>query len=425
VRRSLEQFGTTEILTSAVKGVPPGATVTVADLWTRGWNVLRGDTATPVAVLRRSALSSNIATMREFCERSGVSLAPHAKTTLSPQVLALQLEAGAWALTVAVPSQVALLWSFGVRRVLLANELVDETALAWVAGELRDRPDRDLLCYVDSLVGVERAERAFAAAGSARRLHVMVELGHAQGRTGVRTRAEAVTVAEAVAAAPHLALVGVAGYEGTITADPPEAARAPVEEFLGALGALALDLHDRGLFDPDHDVVVSAGGSTWFDRVAAVLSPLAAQGMRVVLRSGCYVTHDSGLYARTGPSTRDGWELAPFVAALEVWTRVVSRPEPGLALLNAGRRDLSHDAGLPRPLAARTPHGDDVDVRGATVSALADQHAFLRIDPVSPLAVGDLVGLGISHPCTTLDRWPLLLLVDDDYTVTGGARTYF
>jgi D-serine deaminase-like pyridoxal phosphate-dependent protein len=416
-----------EILDAAFKGLPLHAAVTLDDLGAQGWNVRRGDTSTPVAVLRDAALDANLDVMRRFCEAAGVSIAPHAKTTMSPQLIDRQLAAAVWGLTAALPAQVRLLWSFGARRVLMANELTDPAALRWLARELAEHPDRELLCYVDSLDGVRLAEQAFAEVAGAPRLPVLIELGHEAGRTGARDLATALAVAEAAAAAPHLAVAGVAGYEGTIGHDRTPQTLARVDAFLTGLRDLAATLADRGLFAPGREPIATAGGSSFFERVAAILGPLGADGIRVVLRSGCYLTHDNGQYATLTPSARPEWTLPPFQPALEVWTRVVSRPEPGLVLLNAGRRDLSHDAGLPVPLAAwhaatDTPVELDAD---AHISALSDQHAFLRVAPASRLAVGDLVALGVSHPCMTLDRWRLFLLVNEDYDVIGGARTYF
>src|SRR5207248_801643 len=152
--------------------------------------------------------------------------------------------------------------------------------------------------------------------------------------------------------------------------------------------------------------IVSAGGSLFFDRVVAVLGSWARQsGAEVVLRSGCYLIHDHGLYA-TGTPAASGIEDAPaLTAALSVWARVISQPEPGLALLDAGRRDLSHDSGLPVPL-QRVRDGVSTELGGGeiTVVALSDQHAFMRYPNELDMRVGDLVRLGISHPCTTLDR---------------------
>jgi len=422
---SLGDYGANQVLAEQFKGLPLGEVVTAHEIAGRGWNVLRGDVSTPVAVLRLAALEHNVETMRQYCDGAGVSLAPHAKTTLSPQLVARQHAAGAWAFTAAVPFHVQLLWAFGVRRVLLANELLDPAALAWAAHELEAHPERELICYVDSHVGLHAAAFAVAASGGARRLPVVVELGYAGGRTGVRSMEDAVALARAVAASPHVRLAGVAAYEGTIAAVRTPASLAAVDAFLRDVRRLANRLTELDLFDPETEPIVTAGGSMFFDRVTATLGPLAADGFRVVLRSGCYLTHDHGLYASGSPTNDLGWALPAYQPALEVWTRVVSRPEPGLALLNAGRRDLSHDAGLPTALRGHSVDGVHVDLSASVVTALSDQHAFLQVPEDCPLAVGDLVGLGISHPCTTLDRWRLLLLVDDDYNVVDSARTYF
>lgn len=421
----LGDYDSGDLLGEQFKGLPIGEVLTSREFAGRGWNVLRGETATPVAILRVSALDRNIETMRIYCERAGVSLAPHAKTSLSPQLIARQQTAGAWAITAAIPFHVRLLWSFGVQRVLLANELVDPAVLTWLAGELVAHPDRELICYVDSVAGVDRAEAAIAERGGGRRLPVLMELGHTGGRTGVRSLDDAIALARTVAAAPHLALTGVAAYEGTISAARTVATVATVDAFLEEVRQVTIRLSELALFDSAAELIVTAGGSVFFDRVTAILAPLTAIGFRVVLRSGCYVTHDQGLYAAGSPAATAGWELPDFLPALEVWAQVISRPEPGLALLNAGRRDVSHDAGLPVPLAAHSADGSRIDISDSTITALSDQHAFLKIRTDSRLAVGDLVGLGVSHPCTTLDRWRLLLLVTDDYRVVGSVRTYF
>ena len=175
--------------------------------------------------------------------------------------------------------------------------------------------------------------------------------------------------------------------------------------------------------------------------MAELLAPTAsALGGRLVLRSGCYLFHDHGLYAEGSPAAVRVPGAPSFRPALSVWGRVLSRPEPGLVLLDAGRRDLSHDAGLPVPLSAHRPGrpgadqpGDDTGIdpgidlvaAGAVVSGLSDQHAFVRLPESLDVRVGDLVRLGISHPCTTLDRWPVLLLVDNDHVVVGAASTQF
>ena len=410
----------------AFKGLPPGCAEAPGRLGTLGWNVLAGDTGTPVAILRTSALAANQQTMAEFCRRHGVSLAPHAKTTMSPELTAMQRAAGAWALTAATAQQVAAVAEFGAPRILLANELTDPGALRWLAGLLAAPAAPEVLWYVDSPAGVELAEEAFAPAPPGRRPRVLVEVGHASGRTGARTVQQALAVAEAVGRSDRLDLLGVAGYEGTISPVRDAGAEDAVRAFLALMSGTFTAAHRGGLLAPGREPVVTAGGSIYFDLVTSAFAPLREAGARIVLRSGCYLTHDHGTYAASSPSRAPGWDLPEFQPAIEVWGRVLSRPEPGLALVNFGRRDVSFDAGLPVPLwTCRRGSLTPEPAAGLAVTGLSDQHAFVRLPDAHPLAPGDLLGAGISHPCTTFDRWRLLLLTDDSYRVTGAARTFF
>lgn len=413
-----------------LKGAPVGPDwphpATVASLAGCGAALFGGGLRTPFAVLRASALAANVAAMASFCTRHSLLLAPHAKTAMSPQIVGAQLAAGAWAMTSALPVQVERLWDFGVDRVLLANEAPDPDAMDRLADVLLTDTDRELLLLVDSTDGVDLVESGLQRHPAAA-VDVLIDVGHERGRTGVRSIEQLVEVANAVARAPHLRLVGVSGYEGTIGTTRDAATAGRVDGFLSALGDALARLQEHGLLAVDRPVL-SAGGSVWFDRVARVLGPWAADGSTsVVLRSGCYITHDHGLYAQASPTRHDDASAPVFLPALEVWARVVSRPEPGLLLVDAGRRDLSHDAGPPTPLRGRRRDGTVVSLADATVTALSDQHAFVTLsgDTRSPLQVGDLVALGISHPCTTFDRWPLLLTTDDADVVVGAVRTYF
>jgi D-serine deaminase-like pyridoxal phosphate-dependent protein len=171
------------------------------------------------------------------------------------------------------------------------------------------------------------------------------------------------------------------------------------------------------LYPPGAPVVLTAGGSAYFDEVADVLAPrrdLQGAGGReveVLLRSGAYITHDDGFYQAISPLARTG---RPFHAAIHGWATVVSRPEPGLALVDAGRRDLPYDEGLPIPQAIRPFRAATaVPLEGAVVSALNDQHAFVRLPEAAAVEVGDVIRFGLSHPCTTFDKWRALAVVDD------------
>jgi D-serine deaminase-like pyridoxal phosphate-dependent protein len=401
------------------RGFPAtGEPATIGTLADRHWNALAGDLLLPIMVLKESALAHNIELMARYCTTHGVDLAPHGKTPMAPQLALRQLEAGAWGITAATVAQVRVFRSFGVGRILLANELVDPAGLRWVANELSSDPAFDFLCLADSAAAVARLGEGLADA--ARPPRVLVELGLPGRRAGSRSVADARAVAEAIAGTPALELAGVEGYEG-LSDDQEE-----VDRFLGNLRELAEELDAAGLFAGD-EIVVSAGGSAWVDRVVEILGggwQLSAP-VRVVLRSGSYVTHDSVHYERVSPfGTRiPGERLRP---ALEAWGAVLSRPERGLAIVGFGKRDVPYDLDLPLPRLVRSAAGALRSVDGdLTVTELNDQHAFVSVADGFELAVGDLVGCGISHPCTAFDKWTLLPVVDDDYTVVDAVRTYF
>ncbi len=397
--------------------IAAGRTVTAAALGTQRPPALGGDFTMPLLVLRDSALRHNAESMADWCAAAGVRLAPHGKTTMAPQLFERQLDAGAWGITAATISQVQVYRSFGISRILIANELTDPAGIGWLAGELSSDPDWECFAYVDSVAGVGLLDAGLAAGGASRPLSVFVELGFPGGRTGCRTVAEALAVAAAVEQAGQLVLAGAAGYEGGLGHDAEPSTLAAVADYCARLRELG-----QGLAGLIAEPVISAGGSAYFDVVAAELTagdPAAA----VVLRSGCYLTHDHGEYARIGPSERRrGPELIP---AIELWAPVLSVPEPGLALACAGRRDVAFDQGLPIPLRIRRPDGSIELAGDLTVTRLDDQHAYLAVPEGTTLAPGDLICFGISHPCTTLDKWRVIPVVDDDYQVIDAVHTFF
>ncbi|MFI1957460.1 alanine racemase [Streptomyces althioticus] len=403
------------------KGLPPDAAdLTVGELAAQRRNLFTDGFTTPVLALSAERLEHNLAALETFAERHGLAFAPHGKTSMAPQLFHRQIERGAWGITLAVPHQVRVAREFGVERVFLANELVDAAALRWVAAEQDADPAFRFVCYVDSVRGVELMDAALA--GASRPVDVVVELAAGEGaRTGVRTEAECAAVADAVAGARALRLVGVAGYEGEVPQADPERVRA----WLRRLVALAVDFDKAGRFAGLDEIVVSAGGSAWFDAVADVFTEVPELSALVLklLRSGAYVSHDDGHYQRLTPFNRVPGEggLEP---AFRLWTQVVSRPSAEQAFTNAGKRDAAYDLDLP---VARVVRRDGVErpAAGIEVTGLSDQHAWLRTSSEADLEVGDWVGLGLSHPCTSFDKWALIPVAEADGTVVDYIRTFF
>lgn len=369
----------------------PSGEVTTRDFAAARHRLFDGSFTWPLLVVRDAAVRANIATMAGYARRHGFSFAPHAKTSMAPTLLDAQLEAGAWAMTVATASQALVLRRLGVPRVLIANQVLDPAALGWLAAE--SARGWQVYVQVDSVTGVE----AVAAAGG---LPVLVELGHPGGRTGCRTVPEVQAVAAAAAAAPGVSLAGVTGYEGALRDV------GAVDEFLATLVASVRAI--EGLL-PD-EVLVSAGGSAWFDRVVKAFEGqwLAGHRIRAVLRSGASVTHDDGFYRERTPFNREP-DDGTLAAALEIWAQVLSTPEPGLAIVGMGKRDAPFDEGLPV-------------AEGLTVTRMNDHHTY--VTGGSP-AVGDLLRFGLSHPCTAFDKWRFIPVADDSDVVVDVLHTYF
>lgn len=367
------------------------------------------DLVTPVLTVQESALAHNEDTVFAWARAQGVLLAPHGKTTMAPALWQRLLDAGAWGISVATPWQAEVAVDAGVSTVLIANAVTDAAAASRLGELLAADAGLRILCWADSVAGV--GILAAALADAARPLDVLVELGGARGRTGARTVEEGERIAAAISAAPGLRLAGVAGYEGPFGPDRSDAAVAAVDGYLQTL----IDLHERIEYPDGIRPVLSAGGSSFPDRAAAVLT--RSEGADVVLRSGAFQIHDDGFYSRMspfGPLTG----TAPLRSAMHAWARVVSQPEEGLALLDAGRRDVPFDLDLPVP--------QSVD---GEITALNDQHAFLRLADGARAAVGDVVRLGLSHPCTAFDKWRVVAVIDDpdaaDPRVIGAVATCF
>ncbi len=395
----------------------------------QGWNVLNGDLPLPLAVIKRDVMQHNLAWMQGFAKSLGLGLAPHGKTSMSPQLFRQQLDAGAWGMTFATVTQLRVGIAAGAQRCLIANQVFAEVDLQGIDDLLQSQTGLRVIFLVDSMDQLGLIEDWQQKHPTAHAFEVLLEIGVAGGRTGCRHLTQALELAGRLHANPALRLVGVECYEGLAATGHTEQDQPYARRLMELVQAVVKACDEQDLFDGD-EVLVSAGGSAIFDLVASYLTPALGRRVQGLLRSGCYVTHDQGTYkrmmsavaARTGCG--DGLQ-----AAMEVWARVQSCPESGLAILAVGKRDLSYDWEMPIPLAVcrrgtRSLHVAPADWK---IAGLNDQHAHLRgTDPqFEALQVGDLVCLGISHPCTTFDKWRWMPLVDPDYNVCDAIVTCF
>jgi D-serine dehydratase len=394
-----------------------------------GWNLLREDLSLPVAVLSHERLRHNLHWMEQFVVAYGLKLAPHGKTTMAPKLFSLQLQAGAWGITLATPHQALVAYNHGVRRVLMANQLVGKQNLALIARLLED-PDFEYFCLVDSAQQVEHLGEFFGGCGRrlpVRRIEVLIELGVDGGRTGVRDAAQLQSLLAALDRwREHIALSGVEVYEGILNTE--ESVRALLERAVD----LTRQLSREHRFDR-HPSVLSGAGSVWYDVVAEVFSAAAlGDSVDVVLRPGCYLTHDAGVYREAqrliemrNPIARQ--MRGGLLPALQLWAYVQSVPESRKAIITMGKRDAAFDSGLPAPILHYRPGNQTPAAAppGWKLVKMMDQHAFLELGEGDDIRVGDMIGFDISHPCLTFDRWRYLPVLDAAYNVLDVVETFF
>jgi D-serine dehydratase len=417
------------VIDDRTKGIPGGTKpFALSEIGSKGWNLLREDLPLPLMVLKRSSLDHNASVFGAYLTSHHLSLAPHGKTTMAPQIFAEQLANGAWGITAATANQVQVMRAYGVSRIILANQLVGKANVLAIAQEINADPAFDFLCFIDSAAQLDNMARQLDGVTLGHPIRLLIEVGVVGARTGVRNVAEALALSNAIAAADSskFRFAGIATFEGV--APGLDRSVEPVADLADTLLEIARSLpkaHYAGL----DEFILSGGGSSYFDIIADRFSTLALDiPVRVLLRSGCYVTNDSGSYknaqdaAKADPHRSWKSELKP---ALEAWAYVQSRPEENLAFLTMGKRDIPFDSGLPKPFKLYRPGVGFLDVGQCEVFATNDQHAYVRLGPDTDWRVGDLVASGISHPCTAFDKWRLIPVVDDEYNVIDGVMTFF
>lgn len=389
-----------------------------------GWNILREDVSLPVAVLCQERIAHNLVWMQQFIASYNLKLAPHGKTTMSPALFQQQLAHGAWGITLATAPQVKAAYNHGVRRILMANQLVGRANMAIIERLQRD-PDFEFYCIVDSVANLDQLGKFFSQAGQS--LKVLLELGVEGGRTGVRDDVELARLLTAINRWPGVVtLAGVEIYEGVLKEE------GGIREFLRRAVRQLHKLNDSNSLTAPTTILTGAG-SAWFDVVAEEWAKVdIGRPLDIILRPGCYLTHDVGAYKAAETRISASNPIAKsmqktLLPALQIWAYVLSLPESGLAIMGLGKRDAAFDAGLPVPNKHYRPgQSEPVEITADwQLSAMMDQHAFLRIPIDADIAVGDMIAFDISHPCLTFDKWRQLLVVDEALNVTDLVQTCF
>ena len=419
-------------LNASFKGFPGHlAPVELSEVCAQDWHILRGDLPFPLAIIKASSLNHNLHWMQNFCKERGLDIAPHGKTTMSPELYAMQIKAGAWGISFANVFQASMGARHGVKHIIIANQVYQSPDLDALALLLATHSDLSVYFLVDSEAQIEAIQHWRAIRQSKTTFTVLLELGIDGKRTGCRDPEQALALARLIKSTQGLKLCGIESYEGALATCDHVHDQTQVAALMQRIQALAIACEEENLFEHD-EVLLTAGGSAIFDLVADNLKPHLQRPARGILRSGCYLTHDHLQYRKMLQCVGERLQLRETLKpALEVISSIQSCPEPGLALLTMGKRDVSYDLDLPIPI-WRANMGDSAVQSVPShwhIEALNDQHAYLRYDANAPLSeqpqLGQMVGSGISHPCTTFDKWRWMPVVNDQYGVQSAISVNF
>ncbi|MFC4701957.1 alanine racemase [Glaciecola siphonariae] len=401
-------------------------------LSTDGWHLLKEEVSLPIAVLNIKDLNSNARWMQAFSEKAKVKLAPHGKTTMAPTLFHQQLEQGCWGISLATVAQVHNAFVHGIKRIIMANQLVGKYHMNAIA-ELLATGELDFYCFVDSVQNIHALGEFFTQRNLD--LNILIEVGVEHGRCGWRDADNITPLLEAIRLYPRLKLSGLSFYEGVIHS---ENAQAMVSDFVERICALFARLYHSKHFSLTEPILTGAG-SAWYDLVSDIIvSSPALQGidLTAIIRPGCYLIHDKGIYQDAQNQVLGRSQIAcdlkgDLVSSLTVWAYVHSVPESGFAIVGAGKRDFAFDAGFPKPEWVYRPTSDCLALRPTRIDQhcevikVMDQHCMISFDTTLSLAPGDMVCFSTSHPCLTMDKWRYIALIDEDFVVRKTIETFF
>ena len=323
---------------------------------------------TPSLLVDLDVMEANIARIAAACREGGVAWRPHVKAHKTPEIAKLQLAAGAIGVTCAKLGEAEGMAAAGIRDLLIANQIVGPIKIRRLMTLLRSA---DVITAVDGMANVRDLDAAAREAGL--RLRVVIEVDTGMGRAGVAPDA-VVPLARQIAACEGLEFAGVMAWEShTMTIPDPAVKEAAVVDAIRQLMACAEDCRRAKL----EVRIVSCGGTGTFPYCTRQPGVTEVQVGGAIFsdiryREGCHVD-------------------MPF--ALTILTTVTSRPSPTRIILDAGKKAMSTDTAVPRPLGL-PPH--------APVRCSAEHASIELRESAERPAMGEKVELVVGYSDTTM-----------------------
>ncbi|MFB3881621.1 MAG: D-TA family PLP-dependent enzyme [Armatimonadota bacterium] len=347
--------------------------------------MLISDVDTPALLIDLGRLRSNIDRMSHLARNADMKLRPHTKTHKCVEIAKMQLDAGASGIAVAKVGEAEVMADAGIDDILIAHEVVGAAKIERLI-QLAKRAK--VAVGVDSVEAAMPLSMMFAQHGM--RLRVLIEVDTGLHRCGVQPEA-VVEFARAVNSLPGLSLAGVFTYPGHVYAARNEN---EVE------GVAAYECRVMGEVAQRVAPLATPGG--WVSGGSTPTAPHYHSDCGLSeMRPGTYVFNDR--------TQLDRWAAKPADCAMTVLATVVSTPEPGRAVLDAGSKSLTSD------LAPASPgHGMLKEDASAVIVRVNEEHGFVDLTKSQlKLRVGDKVEVIPNHCCTVTNLFDEMLIVNN------------
>jgi len=338
---------------------------------------------TPSLLVDLDRLEANLNRMARLAKAADLSLRPHTKTHKTVEIAKRQLALGAAGITVAKVGEAEVMAEAGIDDIFIAHQVVGLPKVERLVALARRVK---VAVGVDSVAVAAPLSTAFAQQGM--RLSALIEVDIGLRRCGVPPEA-AVELARELNALPGLNLVGVFTYPGQVYAARNQNEVAGIAAFECRTMA---EVAERAGRVASRELRVSGGSTPTAQHYSA------GCGLSEI-RSGSYVFHDR--------TQIDRWSAGPADCALTVLATVVSRPESGRAVLDAGSKCLTSD---PAPISAG--HGMLKEDNAALLVKLNEEHGFLDLSQASLRPrVGDKVEVIPNHCCVVANLFDQMVAV--------------
>lgn len=342
---------------------------------------------TPYVKIDLKKVRSNIEFMVDNLKKNGIEHRPHVKPHKSIELAKLQIESGAAGIACASLSELEVMAKGGLPNILLAIPLIGYDQWEKLYNIL-DTYDFQFTTISDSefgLTGLSEIGRRLQ-----RPIDILVDVDSGGHREGIQSD-QVLDFARKVESNPWLTFKGLFTYYGHIYQYENSRHAELAKEEAVILLEQKEKLEENGI-----QVKVLSGGST--------VSSMNAESLKGITesRAGNYIFFDMNA-VHLGI-------VGPEQCALKVVAKVISKPIPGKATIDAGSKAITSDQPLKEDAYGYISNNPDLKIL-----KLNEEHGFIEYDPKKvQVEIGDEVEIIPNHACVVPNLYNQVFLKEDD-----------